>query len=132
MFQFRLLPTTNKPTRITKDTISAIDHIIINSIINSEFKIAILAADISDYFPIIYAIELKLKLNISKTQFLYKRIINENLIKAFKCILHEVSWEVIRNIEDAIESYRKFITMLTSIYDNFPLKVGLKYGIIKT
>ena len=132
MFQFRLLPTTNKPTRITKDTISAIDHIIINSIINSEFKIAILAGDISDYFPIIYAIELKVKRNISKTQFLYKRIINENLIKAFKRILHEVSWEVIRNIEDAIESYRKFTTMLTSIYDNFPLKVGLKYGIIKT
>ena len=67
MFQFRLLPTTNKPTRITNDTISAIDHIIINSIINSEFKIAILAGDISDYFPIIYAIELKVKRNISKT-----------------------------------------------------------------
>ena len=30
MFQFRLVPRTNKPTRIIKDTISTIDHIITN------------------------------------------------------------------------------------------------------
>ena len=50
MFQFRLVPTTNKPTRITKDTISAVDHVT-NSIIKDEFK----TADISGLFPIIYA-----------------------------------------------------------------------------
>ena len=54
MFQFGLVPTTNKP-KVTKDTISAIDHIITNSIINNEFKTAILTADISDHFPIISA-----------------------------------------------------------------------------
>ena len=52
MFQSGLVSTTNKLTRITKDTISAIDHIITNSIINSEFRTAILTADISDHFPI--------------------------------------------------------------------------------
>ena len=51
MFQSGLVSTTNKLTRITKDTISAIDHIITNSIINSEFRTAILTADISDHFP---------------------------------------------------------------------------------
>ena len=90
-----MVPTTNKQTRITKDNISAIDHIITNSIINKEFKITILTADISDHFPIIYAFNLKTKLQISKTQFLCKRIINENLIKTFKSRLHEISWEII-------------------------------------
>ena len=52
MFQSGLVSTTNKLTRITKDTISAIDQIITNSIINSEFRTAILTADISDHFPI--------------------------------------------------------------------------------
>ena len=52
MFQSGLVSTTNKLTRITKDTISAIDHIITNSIINSEFRTAILTADISDHFPL--------------------------------------------------------------------------------
>ena len=52
MLQSGLVSTTNKLTRIAKDTISAIDHIITNSIINSEFRTAILTADISDHFPI--------------------------------------------------------------------------------
>ena len=52
MFQSGLVSTTNKLTRITKDTISAIDHIITNSIINREFRTTILTADISDHFPI--------------------------------------------------------------------------------
>ena len=33
---------------MTKDTISAIDHIITNSITNNEFETAIVTADISD------------------------------------------------------------------------------------
>ena len=76
LFQFGLVPTTNKPTRITNDTISAIDHIITNYIINNESKTSILSADISDYFPIIYAFKLRTNLDIPKTQLLYKRIIN--------------------------------------------------------
>ena len=49
MFQFGLVPATNKPTRITKDTISAIYHMM-NTIINKKFQTAILTADISDHF----------------------------------------------------------------------------------
>ena len=35
MFQFGLVPTINKPTRVTNKTISAIDHIVTNSIYNN-------------------------------------------------------------------------------------------------
>ena len=52
-----------------------------------------ITAVVSDHFPIIYAFKLKAKLDIPKTQFLYKRIINENLIKAFTSRLHEFSWK---------------------------------------
>ena len=55
MFQFGLVPTINKPTRVTNKTISAIDHIIINSIYSNDFKTGIIKTDISDHFPIIYA-----------------------------------------------------------------------------
>ena len=37
MFQFGLVPTINKPTRLTNKTISAIDHIITNYIYNNGF-----------------------------------------------------------------------------------------------
>ena len=39
MFQFGLVPIINKPTRVTNRTISAIDHIIPNSIYNNNFKL---------------------------------------------------------------------------------------------
>ena len=91
MFQFGLVPKTNKPTRIKKRHDSCN-----NSIINNEFKTATLTADISDHFPVIYAFNLKVKLDIPKTQFLYKRIINENLINAFKSRLYAISWEIIK------------------------------------
>ena len=126
MFQFGLVPATNKPTRTTKDLISAIDHIIANSIINNKFKTAIIRADISDHFPIIYTFKLKTKLDIPKTQFLYNRIINENLTKAFKSRLPEISWEILKSIKDPNKSYKKFIAILKSVYDEFfPKKVGV-------
>ena len=56
-------------------------------------KSSILTADISDLLPIIYAFKLRTKLDIPKTQFLYKRIVNENLIKAFTFRLLEISRE---------------------------------------
>ena len=68
MFQFGLVAATNKLIRITKDMISAIGHVITNSIINQKFKTAMLIADICDHFPIIYTIKLKTKLDIPKTQ----------------------------------------------------------------
>ena len=39
MFQFGLVPTINKSTRVTNKTISAIDHIITSSIYNNDFKL---------------------------------------------------------------------------------------------
>ena len=51
MFRHGLIPTVNKPTRVTRNTATAIDHIITNSIINAEFKTGIIQTDISDHFP---------------------------------------------------------------------------------
>ena len=59
MFQFGLIPTINKPTRVTNETISAIDQIITNYIYNNDFKTGIIKTDISDHFPIIYTFKLR-------------------------------------------------------------------------
>ena len=58
MFEFSMIPTINKPTRVTKHTATAIDNIITNCIINSDFKSAIVKTDLSDHFPIIFINEL--------------------------------------------------------------------------
>ena len=82
------------------------------------FSVSI-SAVISDHFSIIYAFKLKTKLDIPKTLFLHKRIIKEDLIKAFKSRLHEILLEIIKSIKDRNESYKKFVAIFTSIYDEF-------------
>ena len=54
MFRFGMIPTINKPTCVTRQTPSAIDHIITNSIMHTGFKSGIIKTDISDHFPIFF------------------------------------------------------------------------------
>ena len=48
------MPVINKPTRVTKNTATAIDHIFINSVTTNKFKTGIIKSDISDHFPIFF------------------------------------------------------------------------------
>ena len=52
MFDYNFYPLVNKPTRITKDRCSCIDHILTN-MIGSQIKSAIVAHEISDHLPVI-------------------------------------------------------------------------------
>ena len=55
MFRFGMIPTMNKPTRVTRHTATTIDHVFTNTIMdNIEIKTTIVKADISDHFPIIF------------------------------------------------------------------------------
>ena len=47
-------------------------------------------------------------------------------MKAYKSRLHEISWELIKSIKDPNESKKKFIAILTSIYDEFLPKHRIK------
>ena len=42
IYQNGMIPTINKPTRVTKKTATAIDHIITNSFVENTFKTAII------------------------------------------------------------------------------------------
>ena len=46
-----MIPTINKPTRVTRQIACAIDYIITNSIMRTGFKLGIIKTDISDHFP---------------------------------------------------------------------------------
>ena len=47
-----MIPIINKPTRVTKKTATAIDHINSNCFDDTNFKTKIFKCDISDHFPI--------------------------------------------------------------------------------
>ena len=47
-----MIPTINKPTRVTKKTATSIDHIITNSFVENTFKTAIIKSGVSVFFPV--------------------------------------------------------------------------------
>ena len=61
MFRFGMIPTKNKPTRVTRQTACAIDYIITNSIMHTGFISETIKTDISDHFPIFFVISILLK-----------------------------------------------------------------------
>ena len=64
-----IVPVINKPTRITKYTSTAIDHMFTNSIIKTELKSAIIKPDVSDHFPVLFVAKVKLDVNIKTEQY---------------------------------------------------------------
>ena len=130
MFEFSMISTINKPTRVTSYTATAIDNIITNSIFDNDFESAIIKTDVSDHFPIIFTTKLKTTSSPINhvDQFIYKRDFNENSLNLFKQKLFETSWDSLKNIADANESYHKFLKIFSSLYEKyFPLtKAKLK------
>ena len=58
MFRYNMIPLTNKPTRVTKHSANAIDHIITSSVTgHNDFKSAIIKTGLPDRFPIVFAIK---------------------------------------------------------------------------
>ena len=48
LYQSNMISITNKPTRVTKKTATAMNHIITNFFVDTNFKTAIFKSDISD------------------------------------------------------------------------------------
>ena len=67
-----MVPTINKPTSVTRYTATAIDHMPTNFIINTEIKSAIIKADVSDHFPIIFVAKVNVDVNIKTKQYILK------------------------------------------------------------
>ena len=52
LFQKNFIPVINKPTRVSRNNVTIIDHININHFLNNDIHSGIMTADISDHFPI--------------------------------------------------------------------------------
>ena len=121
MFRHGLISTINKPTRVTRNTATAIDHIIINSVINAEFKTGTIKTDISNHFPIFFIFKCVVDSTEVREEFIYKRNYSGNSIETIKQKLHEVNWNELKQSNNANKSYAKFSQIWTSLYEEcFP------------
>ena len=125
-----MIPTINKPTRVTSYTPTAIDNIITNSIFANDFESTIIKTDMSDHFPIIFTIKLKTTSSPKNhaDQFLYKLDFNENSLNLFKKNLSETNWDSLKNTADPNESYDTFLQIFSSRYEKYYKNL---FGMIK-
>ena len=94
MFRCGMVPAINKPTRVTRYTATAIDHIFTNSIINTKIKSAIRKADISDHFPIFFVAKVNVDVNIC-----------DQSIKKLRQKLRDIIWDDIKITDSVIHSF---------------------------
>ena len=122
MFRYNMIPLTNKPTRVTKHSANATDHIITNCVTgHNDFKSAIIKTDLSDHFPIVFTIKTNEITQRPVVKSTYKRSYCEKNIGKFKNTLHNKNWDDIQKIEDPNKVYKYFLNVFTDIYgDSFP------------
>ena len=54
IFSHSFIPLINKPTRISKNNATVIDHLLTNKFINEKYLTGIVKTDISDHFPVFF------------------------------------------------------------------------------
>ena len=84
IYQNNLISAINKPTRVTEKTATAIDHILSNYFVDTDFKSAIFKTDIADHFPVCLLLPLpSITKSENETTFIYKRPFSSNSIKMY-------------------------------------------------
>ena len=79
VFQNGFLPLIQRPTRVTRTSATAIDHILTNRVLENKIQPGIIKTDISDHFPIFIVFKINETCSLEKTKFIKRDISNENI-----------------------------------------------------
>ena len=133
IFQNAFLPLIQRPTRITRISATAIDHILTNRVLENKIQSVIIKTDISNHFPIFKVLKTNEMCSLEKTKFIKRDISSEN-IGTFKFLLENIKWDKIlpNNSPDKAYQTFHFITLffLTCMILHFQKeKLKLKFSI---
>ena len=86
-----MIPTIKKSTIVTRQSTTAIYHILTNCFTNCDFKIVIFKSDIFQHFPINFFVPITNE--FSKTELIYTHeiILNNDTIEMFRQKLQELT-----------------------------------------
>ena len=118
-----MVPVLNKPTRVTKNTVTAIDHIITNQLLHRTINTGIIKLDISNHFPIFLIAETEKRITPEKKVQMTKRLTNNKTKTKLKNALQEMTWDDVISSKQTDCAYAIFLNKFTSLYD----KVSEKY-----
>ena len=116
------LPVISIPTRITDHSATLIDHIFVNSGLET-IKSSVIIEDMSDHLATFVGILIDPnKCDKMLDNNSYRPINDENLIN-WKHDIGSVDWNFVNNIESADEKFTKFKNKYNEIYEkHFPIK----------
>ena len=118
VYQNDLIPT-NKPTRVTMKTATAVDHILTNYYVDNDFKSGIFKTDIYENFPVCLLLPLlPLANSENETTFIYKRTFSSDSVEMFKQKLYEINWEEVETNQSPNEAYKFFLEKTQSLYNH--------------
>ena len=118
-----MVPVLNKPTRVTKNTATAIDHLITNQLLHRTINTGIIKLDISNYFPIFLIAETEKRITPEEKVQMTKRLTNNKSKTKLKNALQEMTWDDIISSKQIDFAYAIFLNKFSSLYD----KVSEKY-----
>jgi hypothetical protein len=119
LFSFGLLQIITKPTRVTLNSATLIDHLITNSQAKS-LESVILMSKMSDHFPIIF-LEKKISQN-SSSEFFEARNFSQQNVNDFKILLAMTDWGAVLSSDCTQEAYNNFQNIFFNLYDtHFPV-----------
>ena len=123
MYSDLFMPAITKPTRITDKSATLIDNIFTDNVDADSFQ-GILYTGITDHLPVFLIFKDVKVDSLPKVDYIYKRSFSQENILKFHNAINSVDWaNSVCSISDPHESFTKFHTKYTSLYNTFfPLK----------
>ena len=116
IFSFGFLQLVTRPTRISENTATLLDHVLTNSTANSHTT-SILCSKLSDHFPIVHQID------FSKQKFKNEPIKSRNFspdgIQRFKTALSNYNWTHVTNQTCVQEATNNFLSTFNTLFNTF-------------
>jgi len=123
MFSQAFVPLINRPTRVTVNTATLIDHIYTNAIYdeNYVYSSGILISALSDHFPIFH-ICCKDKQECKTKQQITTHVINTRTLHGFKSSLENQDWHTVMDDPDVNNAYNSLNAIFNKCYcENIPV-----------
>ena len=104
-FEYGLVQVIYKPTRVTKNTATVIDHIITNPLLHRIINTRIIKLDISDHFSIFLISVTEKRVTPEGKVQITKRLINDKTKEKFKNDLLEMTWDDVISSKQTDSAY---------------------------
>ena len=121
MYSYSLVPVINRPTRITCNSATLIDHIFTSNFNAASLYQGILVTDISDHYPVFHIAQYERK-NDSTDEYFYKRIMSPTNYEYFHNEVSEIDWSIVTNSKVCQDSFSVFYNKIKSCFNkSFPI-----------